>query len=141
MNADDPTREPVDWDGKLAMGECTLEAALMMTLHEGRPASPYLVERLETAFNEQRDGGMHLHESFGSPRDGKANKAIRKEVRRANIVELVDWLHGKFPEGHAEHLPMSDAEVRKKDGATAFTRAGDILYLSPYTVRNAYYGQ
>jgi hypothetical protein len=72
-------------DADLASGKFTLEDALMMTLHSGVPASPYLIARLEQAFEDQREGRRQLRESFGTGRHGNEAQTVRSELGSVDI--------------------------------------------------------
>lgn len=100
----------------------------MMTLLSGAPASPYLIARVETAFNDQREGRHQLADSFGSSRHGNEAQAIESELVARQVFALVDELHRRYPKGHPDHLPLSRSDYRtRKTGPTAYSRAAEIL--------------
>lgn len=130
-------RERAEWDARLARDECSLEDALMMTLLSGSAASPYLIHRVEAAFNDQREGRRQLSESFGTGRHGNEAQAIQAELLARQVFELVNELHHQFPRGHPQHLALSRSGSRtKKTGPTAFSRAAEIMQMAEGTVVN-----
>ncbi len=111
----------------------------MMSLHTGTSASPFLIAQLERAFQEHREGGLQLADSFGCDRHGNEAQAIVSELVARQVFALVNELHSRYPKRHPEHLPLSRAHARtRKSGLTAYSRAGQILSMGESAVVKHY---
>jgi len=128
------------WDVRLLRDECTLEEALAMSMHMGVPVSPLVMARVELAFDNHRQGGMQLAQSFGCDRAGNEAQSIQAGLVRRQAYALVLELHHKHPKGHSEHLALTISSARTKETtrSTAFKRAGEILKVSEATVKKHY---
>lgn len=145
----DQLLERDQWEQRLALGQCTLEEALIMVLHIGAPAGPYLVERIVKAFGDYSTGAFladgekslaSLAAAFGSTKGGNEGQKYEKEMFNRSIYELVNHEHERYAKGHPKHAPLNTSDSRTTmDGATAFSIAATIFNLAESTVKNRYY--
>ncbi|WP_075587818.1 hypothetical protein [Rhodoferax antarcticus] len=108
------------WDQKLMQGDCDLEAALMMVLHIGAPASPYLIARLEQAFMSYRDGLFDdLATPFGCAINQREKQREKHETHRSNVkFHVQSFSEQGYPLLNPNNYPETES---------AFTKTADLL--------------
>lgn len=108
------------WDQRLALGECTLADALLMTMHSGAPASPFLVRLVEGAFDTYNQGlADDLAEPFGVAVGKREKNRQEHETYRSNVKFHVDAFH-------SQGFPLLDPNDYS-DRESAYTKTADLL--------------
>lgn len=117
---DEQIAERDTWEQHLMHGRCTLEQALMMVLHIGAPASPYLVARMEQAFITYSDGECDdLAVAFGCAESRREKQKNDHETTRSNVKFHVK----SFAE---QGYPILNPNINP-DKESAFTKTADLL--------------
>lgn len=108
------------WEQHLMQGRCTLEQALMMVLHIGAPASPYLVTRMEQAFMAYNDGDCDdLAEAFGCAENQRSKQRMVHETTRSNVkFHVQSFIEQGYPILNPNTNPHSES---------AFTKTANLL--------------
>lgn len=112
-------------------GTLSLADAAMLMLGTGAPATPYLIARLEAAFQGYQYGGADadLAEFFGV----SISQRERKKEDRKTWVSHVRYHVGAFHEqGYSKQDPSQFSD-------TAFHKAGELLHRSASQIFDTYY--
>ena len=108
------------WEQHLMHGRCTLEQALMMILHIGAPASPYLVARMEQAFMAYNEGECDdLAVPFGCVENQRWKQKMIHETTRSNVkFHVQSFSEQGYPILNPNNNPGKES---------AFTKTADLL--------------
>lgn len=108
------------WEQHLMQGRCTLEQAMMMVLHVGAPASPYLVARMEQAFMAYSDGACDdLAVAFGCAENRREKQKMIHETTRSNVkFHVQSFAEQGYPLLNPNNNPGKES---------AFTKTADLL--------------
>jgi hypothetical protein len=117
---DEQIAERDTWEQHLMHGRCTLEQALMMILHIGAPASPYLVARMEQAFMDYVDGDCDdLAIPFGCAESRREKQKMKHEVARLNVkFHVQSFADQGYPILNPNNHPYTES---------AFTKTSNLL--------------
>jgi hypothetical protein len=119
------------WESLLMSGSLSLADAVVLMLRTGAPATPYLIDRLEGAFQGYQYGGpdADLAEEFGVSISQRERK---KEERRTWVSHVRFHVDAFHQQGFSKQDPSQFSD-------TAFHKAGNLLHRSASQIFDTYY--